>query len=81
MDSSSLGKGIEDGGGYDLDEIRKATEALDGNKDIPKDMEDVEPMYIEVIPHDTVHHTEQYEARIVIVDYDENNNIIGVELL
>ena len=81
MDSSVLGKGIEDGGGYDLDEIKKATEALDGNRDIPDDTEDVDPLYIEVIPHTTVHHTEEYEARIVIIEYDEFDNIIGVELL
>ena len=79
MDGSS--KGIEDGGGYDLDEIKKATEALAINKELPNDTQDVDPLYIEVIPHDTVHHTEEYEARIVIIDYDEYNNIIGVELL
>ena len=75
-----LGKGIKDGGGYDLGEIERAEEAL-GSQTNTKEFEDVEPMYIEVIPDGIVTRTEEFEARIVIIDYDENDNIVGVELL
>ena len=79
--SGNFGKGIKDGGGYDLSEIERAEEALDSGQTNTKGMEEVEPMYIEVIPDSIVVRTEEYEARIVVIDYDENDNIVGVELL
>ncbi len=76
-----IGKGIKDGGGYDLAEIEQAENQLKGGEVDTSGLVDVEPLYIEVIPHDSVHHTEEYEARMVILDYDEYDNVIGVELL
>jgi hypothetical protein len=72
-----------DAGGYDLDEIKKAKEALGSNtKDVSTaGMQEVDPLYIEVLPHNEVHHTEEYEARMVIIEYNEYDEIIGVELL
>ena len=75
-----LGKGIRDGGGYDLSEIVQAEEALGNGQTNTKEFEDVEPMYIEVRNGNVVR-TEEFEARMVIIEYDENDNIIGVELL
>lgn len=77
-----LGKGMKDGGGYDLDELDKAQESLDGGKGASTEgMVDVEPMYITVMENRAVFRTEEYESRMVIIDYDDMDNIIGVELL
>jgi hypothetical protein len=76
-----LGKGIKDGGGYDLSEISKAEEALGSGEVNTQEFQDVEPMYIEVRPNMEVARTEEYEARMVIVEYDAFDNIVGVELL
>jgi len=54
---------------------------LDGGKITTKDAQDVDPLYIEVIPDSVVARTEEYEARVVIVEYDEYDRIVGVELL
>lgn len=76
-----LGKGIKDGGGYDLSEIAMAEEALDSGRGGKKEeFQEVEPMYIEVKDGNVVR-TEEYEARMVIVEYDEYDEIVGVELL
>lgn len=77
-----LGKGIKDGGGYDLSEIAMAEEALNSGQGTSKqDFQDVDPIYIEVIPNSKVARTEEYEARMVIVEYNEYDQIVGVELL
>lgn len=76
-----LGDGIKDGGGYDLREIAKAEEAFSAGKVEVGDTVEVDPMYIPVIEGVEVARTEVYEARSVIVEYDEFDNIIGVELL
>lgn len=81
-----LGKSVfdkESGGGYDLSELKKADEALRTNTGMSsgKEFEDVEPMYIEVLPNARVARTEEFEARVVVVEYDEYDNIVGVELL
>ena len=75
---------FDDSGGYDLAEIKKAKEALSTDKDVDTSgMVDVDPLYIEVIPHipTDVFKTEEYEARVVVVEYNRFNEIIGVELL
>lgn len=83
MDISSEAWAMDEksGGGYDLSEIENAKEALTGEKGDTKGFEDVEPMYIEVRPNSRVARTEEYEARMVIVEYDDFDNIVGVELL
>jgi hypothetical protein len=77
----NLGKGIADGGGYDLDEIKKAEEALGNAKPDTHEFEDVQPIDIEILPHNSVHHTEEYEARIIIISYDQYDNPLRVEIL
>ncbi len=44
-------------------------------------MEEVDPIYIEVIPDSEVAYTEEYEARTVIIEYNEFEEVVGVELL
>ena len=75
-----LGKGIDDGGGYDLSEIQQARESLKikpKDEDVPKD---VDPMYIDV-SDGVVKKTRDMGERTVFIDYDEFGNIVGVELL
>jgi len=68
-------------GSYNLEEL-KAAESLQEKGEASTDgMEEVDPLYITVIEGRTVARTEEYEARVVIVEYDAFNNIIGVELL
>lgn len=73
------------GGGYNDKELASARESFEDGTDGIKESEfkEVEPMYISVIPHapEDVHHTEEFEARIIVIEYDENNEIIGIELL
>ena len=74
------GKGIDDGGGYDLNEISQAREGLKSkpnDEDVPKD---VEPMYIKVTDGVIVQ-TNDMGQRAVLIDYDAFGNIVGVELL
>lgn len=75
-----ISKGIDDGGGYDLNEIQQARESLKVKpvgKDVPKD---VDPMYIDV-SDGAVKKTRDMGERTVFIDYDEFGNIVGVELL
>jgi hypothetical protein len=74
-----LGK-IEEGGGYDLTELAQARESLDGNPNPEKGFEEVEPILV-VVSDNPVARSEELEARIVIVDYDENDEIVSVEIL
>lgn len=70
-----------DGGGYDLNAIKQAKEALGGNKDVDtKGMVDVDPIFIQVTNEEPVR-TEEFEARVVIIEYDEYDNVVSVELL
>ena len=82
ISSESWSMDEKSGGGYDLSEIANAKESLTGAKEgDTKGFQDVEPMYIEVRRNNKVVRTEEYEARMVIIDYDENDNVVGVELL
>ena len=75
-----ISKGIDDGGGYDLNEIAQAREGLKLKKageGVPKD---VDPMYIEVTGGEKVK-TRDMGQRTVFIDYDKYGNIVGVELL
>ena len=74
-----LGK-IEEGGGYDLTELAQARESLDGNPNPEKGFEEVEPILV-VVSDNPVARSEELEARIVIVDYDENDEVVSVEIL
>ena len=74
-----LGK-IEEGGGYDLTELAQARESLDGNPNPEKGFEEVEPILV-IVNDNPVARSEELEARIVIVDYDENDEIVSVEIL
>jgi len=67
------------GGGYDLEALKQAKEGLDDikEKDLPKD---VVPMYINVLEGE-VTRTKEMGTREVFIDYDIDDNIIGVELL
>ena len=74
-----MGK-IDEGGGYDLSEIAQARESLDGNPTPEKGFEEVEPILV-VVSDNPVARSEELEARIVMVDYDENDEIVSIEVL
>jgi len=74
-----MGK-IDEGGGYDLSEIAQARESLDGNPNPEKGFEEVEPILV-VVSDNPVARSEELEARIVMVDYDENDEIVSIEVL
>mgnify|MGYP003638274867 FL=1 len=74
-----LGK-IEEGGGYDLTELAQARESLEGNPNPEKGFEEVEPILV-VVSDNPVARSEELEARIVIVDYDDNDEVVSVEIL
>ena len=79
MDVGGMGK-IEEGGGYDLTELAQARESLEGNPNPEKGFEEVEPILV-IVNDNPVARSEELEARIVIVDYDENDEIVSVEIL
>jgi len=74
-----MGK-IEEGGGYDLTELAQARESLEGNPNPEKGFEEVEPILV-IVNDNPVARSEELEARIVIVDYDENDEVVSVEIL
>jgi hypothetical protein len=74
-----LGK-IDDGGGYDLSELQQAREALDNNPKPEKGFEEVDPVFVQVSDAEPVR-TEELESRVVIVEYDEFDEIVSVEIL
>ena len=74
-----MGK-IEEGGGYDLSELAQARESLEGNPNPEKGFEEVEPILV-IVNDNPVVRSEELEARIVIVDYDENDEVVSVEIL
>ena len=74
-----MGK-IEEGGGYDLSELAQARESLEGNPNPEKGFEEVDPVLV-VVSDNPVVRSEELEARIVVVDYDENDEIVSVEIL
>lgn len=78
---SGLGK-LDGDYGYDPNEIEqiKAQESTQSNNSEFEE-EDVDPIYIPVIEGVEAVRTEEYEARVVIIEYDAFDNIIGVELL
>ena len=71
---------IEDGGGYDLSELVQARESLEGNPNPEKGFEEVDPVLV-IVNDNPVVRSEELEARIVIVDYDENDEVVSVEIL
>jgi len=79
MDVGGMGK-IEEGGGYDLTELAQARESLEGNPNPEKGFEEVEPILV-IVNDNPVARSEELEARIVIVDYDENDEVVSVEIL
>jgi|TARA_R110000796_G_scaffold122071_2_gene236379 hypothetical protein len=79
MEIGGMGK-IEEGGGYDLSELAQARESLEGNPNPEKGFEEVDPVLV-VVNDNPVVRSEELEARIVIVDYDENDEIVSVEIL
>ena len=74
-----MGK-IEEGGGYDLAELAQARESLDGNPNPEKGFEEIDPVLV-IVSDNPVVRSEELEARIVIVDYDENDEVVSVEIL
>ena len=79
MEIGGMGK-IEEGGGYDLSELAQARESLEGNPNPEKGFEEVDPVLV-VVSDNPVVRSEELEARIVIVDYDENDEVVSVEIL
>jgi len=74
-----MGK-IDEGGGYDLEEIAQARESLEGNPTPQKGFEEVDPILL-TVSDNPVARTEELEARIVMVDYDEFDEIVSIEVL
>lgn len=74
-----MGK-IDEGGGYDLSEIAQARESLEGNPTPEKGFEEVDPIQV-TVSNNPVVRTEELESRIVMVDYDENGEIVSIEVL
>ena len=82
MSDGLFGKaeGIEDGGGYDLKEIKKAMEVNEAKTGDEKGFEEVEPIFVQV-SEEYVVREEEYEARSVIIEYDKDDKVVSVELL
>ena len=74
-----LGK-IEDGGGYDLKELEQARESLEGNPTPEKGFEEVDPVFVQVSNNQPVR-VEELEARSVLIEYDEFDEIVSIEIL
>jgi hypothetical protein len=74
-----LGK-IDDGGGYDLSELQQARESLEDNKTPEKGFEEVDPVFVQVSENQPVR-TEELEARSIIIEYDEFDEIVSIEIL
>ena len=80
MGKMELGK-IKDGGGYDLSEIALAEESLSQESSvINNDFTPVDPIFIQVSDGE-VFRTEEHTSRIVVIEYDELDNVVSVELL
>ena len=71
---------MDGSGAYDTEELKQAHEALSGHVGDEKGYEEVEPMFIQVT-HEIATRSEEFEARSVIIEYDQYNNIVSVELL
>jgi hypothetical protein len=71
---------IEDGGGYDLSELTQARESLEDNPKAGNEFEEVDPVMV-VVSNNPVVRQEELEARVVIVEYDQNDEIVSVEIL
>ena len=70
-----------DSGGYDLKELAKAKEAIGHNVDVDtRGMKEVDPIFIQVTNQEAVR-SEEFEARSVIIEYDEFDEVVSVELL
>jgi hypothetical protein len=63
-----------------LEEIAQARESLEGNPTPQKGFEEVDPIQVTVSDNPVVR-TEELEARVVVVDYDENDEVVSVEVL
>ncbi len=82
--AEELGAGVVDDGTYDLSALKEAKEAIGQDKDVnTSGMVDVEPIDIEVVPHvsSEIHHTDELEARMIIITYDRYDNVLRVEIL
>lgn len=77
LDPSS---GMDDGGGYDLKELEQAREVNNEKSGDEKGFEEVELIFIEVSMGKPVRQ-EEFEARSVLIEYDEFDNVVSVELL
>lgn len=71
----------DEGSGYNLQELKNAHESLSGHVGDEKGFEEVEPIFIEVLPNTIAVREEEYEARSVIIEYDEYDQVVSVELL
>ncbi len=83
MTNASNMKTIGNEGGYDLDELKQAKEQFEekhGSGVNTAEFEDVEPIYIQVTSETAVEQRE-YESRSVIIEYDQNGEVVSVELL
>lgn len=66
--------------GYDTNELKSAHESLSGHQGDEKGYEKVEPIFIQVSDGKVARESE-FEARSVIIEYDEYDNVVSVELL
>ena len=71
---------LSSGGGYDTEELQQAHEALSGHVGDEKGYEKVDPIFIRVTDNPAVSEKE-FEARVVVIEYDERGEVVSVELL
>ena len=71
---------LSSGGGYDTEELQSAHESLSGHVGDEKGYEKVDPIKIHVSDGIPVRE-EEFEARIAVIEYDADDNIVSVELL
>ena len=68
------------GSGYDMSELKQAHETLPTHVGDEKGYEKVDPIFLQ-ISNNPVAREEEFEARVVMIEYDANDNIVSIELL
>ncbi len=71
---------MDGAGGYDMAELQQAHETLSAHKGDEKGYDKVDPIRVQVSDNPVVREQE-FEARVVLIEYDVNDEIVSVELL
>jgi len=73
-------RAIEGGGGYDTAELQTAHETLSGHQGDEKGYDRVDPIHVQVSNNPVVREVE-VEARIVVIEYDADDEVVSIDLL